>query len=69
MITIYHYMLKNGTNIAVEKVIDSIFNLQLKKGNIMTMGISMSLYHKIKQEFINEFIGFIKDKQEERGNT
>lgn len=69
VITIYHYMLKNGTNIAVEKVIDSIFNLQLKKGNIMTMGISMSLYHKIKQEFINEFIGFIKDKQEERGNT
>lgn len=69
VITIYHYMEKNGTNIAVEKVIDSIFNLQLKKGNIMAMGISMSLYHKIKQEFTNEFIGFIKNKQEERGNA
>lgn len=69
VITIYHYMLKNGTNIAVEKVIDSIFNLQLKKGNIMAMGISMSLYHKIKQEFTNEFVGFIKAKQEERGKV
>ncbi len=69
VITIYHYMEKNGTNVAVEKVIDSIFNLQLKKGNIMAMGISMSLYHKIKQGFTNEFIGFIKNKQEERGNA
>lgn len=63
VLAIYHYMEKNNANISISKVIDNIFNLQLKKGNIMSVGISMSVYHKMKQEFTNEFLIYLEDKK------
>ena len=63
VLAIYHYMEKNNSTISISKVIENIFNLQLKKGNIMSAGISMSVYHKMKQEFTNEFILYLEDKK------
>jgi len=63
VLAIYHYMEKNNATISISKVIENIFNLQLKKGNIMSVGISMSVYHKMKQEFTNEFILYLEDKK------
>lgn len=62
LLAIHHYMEKNDSNISISKVIENIFNLQLKKGSIMSAGISMSLYHRMKQEFTNEFIAYLSEK-------
>ena len=62
LLAIHHYMEKNASDISISKVIENIFNLQLKKGSIMSAGISMSLYHKMKQEFTNEFIVYLSEK-------
>ena len=62
LLAIHHYMEKNASDISISKVIENIFNLQLKKGSIMSAGISMSLYHKMKQEFTNEFIAYLSEK-------
>ena len=62
LLAIHHYMEKNGSDISISKVIENIFNLQLKKGSIMSAGISMSLYHRMKQEFTNEFILYLNEK-------
>lgn len=61
LLAIHHYMEKNSSDISISKVIENIFNLQLKKGSIMSAGISMSLYHKMKQEFTNEFIEYLNE--------
>lgn len=59
VLAIYHYIEKNNADISIEKVIENIFNLQLKKGNIISVGISMSIYHKLKREFVNEFMLYL----------
>ena len=64
VLAIYHYIEKNNTEISISKVIENIFNLQLKKGSIMSAGISMSVYHKMKQEFTNEFMIYLENKME-----
>ena len=66
VLAIYHYMEKNNTTISISKVIENIFNLQLKKGSIMSAGISMSMYHKMKQEFTNAFILYLENKMEKK---
>ncbi len=60
VLAIHHYMEKNNSNISITKVIENIFNLQLKKGSIMSAGISMSVYHKMKQEVTNEFMRYLE---------
>lgn len=60
VLAIYHYIERNNSVISTDKVIENIFNLQLKKGYIMTAGISMSLYHRMKQEFTNEFLKYLE---------
>ena len=62
VLAIHHYMEKNNANISISKVIENIFNLQLKKGSIMSVGISMSVYHRMKQEFTNEFMLYLENK-------
>lgn len=62
VLAIYHYIEKNKSVISTDKVIENIFNLQLRKGYIMTAGISMSLYHRMKQEFTNEFLIYLENK-------
>lgn len=64
VLAIHHYMERNNTDISTEKVIENIFNLQLKKGNIITAGISMSLYHKMKQEFTAQFVSYLSEKKQ-----
>lgn len=66
VLAIYHYMEKNNSTISISKVIENIFNLQLKKGSIMSVGISMSVYHKMKQEFTNEFMIYLENKREKK---
>ena len=63
VLAIHHYMEKNNANISIVRVIENIFNLQLKKGSIMSVGISMSVYHRMKQEFTNEFMAYLDNKQ------
>jgi len=62
LLAIHHYMEKNNSDVSITKIIENIFNLQLKKGSIMSAGISMSLYHKMKQEFTSEFIAYLNSK-------
>jgi len=62
VLAIHHYMEKNNSNISITKVIENIFNLQLKKGSIMSAGISMSVYHKMKQEVTSEFMRYLENK-------
>lgn len=62
VLAIYHYMEKNNSTISISKVTENIFALQLKKGSIMSAGISMSVYHKMKKEFINEFMIYLEQK-------
>ena len=59
VLAIHHYIEKNNADISIEKIIDNIFNLQLKKGNVISVGISMSVYHKLKREFMNEFMLYL----------
>ena len=63
VLTIHHYMQKNDSKISVEKVIENIFNLQLKKGHIISAGISMSQYHRMRNEFTQEFIRYLQSKE------
>jgi len=61
VLAIYHYMEKKHPQVSVAKVIDNLFAHQLKNGIIMSAGISMSVYHKLKQEFMSEFIVYLED--------
>lgn len=63
VLAIYHYIEKKHPQISVSKVIDNLFAHHLKNGNIMTAGISMSAYHKMRQEFTNEFIIYLESKK------
>jgi len=63
VLTIHHYMEKNNSKISVSKVIENIFNLQLKKGHIISAGISMSQYHRMRNEFTQEFIRYLELKE------
>jgi len=63
VLAIYHYMQRNNSTISISKVIENIFALQLKKGSIMSAGISMSVYHKMKKEFIDEFLIYLEQKK------
>lgn len=63
VLSIYHYMVKKHPQISISKVIDNLFALQLKNGNIMSAGISMSVYHKMRQEFTNEFLIYLENKK------
>ena len=63
VLAIYRYIEKNNSDISISKVIDNIFNLQLKKGHIISAGISMSQYHKMRHEFTEEFLHYIESKE------
>lgn len=56
IVTMYHFIRKSEKNVSIRKLIENTFQMHLKKGTIRTSGISMSMYHKLRQEFINEFI-------------
>jgi membrane-associated HD superfamily phosphohydrolase len=55
IITMYHFIMKNKKDVSMSKLIENTFQMHLKKGTIRSAGMSMSQYHKIRQEFYSEF--------------